>query len=161
VKVPKKITLTEKKPSVTKDLTVTIVNKGSETETITQPQFEDLVELTWTRLPGPEVCLVDPASLLKPPKKGFPLVLAPGKKAKIIFAVTWDCATDPAKTTKEDDHNDFEVEVVVDTSELGGGPDANPSDNVCPRPASGDDKGCGRKTAGVAGGPLTTDVVEK
>lgn len=53
--------------------------------------------------------------------------------------------------------------VTVDHSQLMGGlPDDDPSDDVCPRPASGDDKGCGGKDAnGDIGGPIRTDVVNK
>jgi len=47
--------------------------------------------------------------------------------------------------------------VTVDSAALGGGADSDPSDDVCPRLPSGDDKGCG----GKGGGPLLTDVIVK
>ena len=52
--------------------------------------------------------------------------------------------------------------MTVDHAVLGGGADSDPSDDVCPRPASGTDKGCGGKDAnGDIGGAIRTDVVVK
>jgi hypothetical protein len=146
---------------VTKDLKLAIVNQGSDTETIDQAELANLVSIVWTSLPGPNPLCVNPATVLKPPKKGFPVVLAPKKKLSLSYAVTWDCANDNAKSSKTEDHADFEVQVTVHHSALGGGADSDPSDDVCPRAASGDDKGCGGKTESGTGGPIQTDVVVK
>jgi hypothetical protein len=100
--------------------------------------------------------------VLKAPALGFPLVLDPGKKLSLGYAVTWDCANDDATSSKTEDHADFELEVTIDRSVLGGNADTDLSDDVCPRPASVGDPGCGGKDAnGDIGGPIRTDVVRK
>lgn len=65
-------------------------------------------------------------------------------------------------SSKTEDHADFELEVTLDHAAVDGEADPDGSDDVCPRPASGDDKGCGGKDAnGAIGGPIRTDVVVK
>jgi glucose/arabinose dehydrogenase len=160
VKAPKKISLSDSKPTVLKDVKVTLVNQGNQTETIGELEIGALVTLDWTSLP-PMACL-DPSFTLKPPKKGFPIVLEQNKKVNLAYTVTWECANDPLQSNKDADHADFEVQVTVDRSVLGAEPDADPSNDVCPRPASAEDKGCGGKDAnGDVGGPIRTDVVNK
>jgi len=154
VKAPKKITISEKKPVVSKAVEVTLVNEGSETESIDEVgELASLITLDWISLGG---CPA-PLTSLVPPKKGFPVVLSTRRKLSVRYDVSWACANDSAKSTKTEDHADFELEVVVDHSVLDGEADSDPSDDVCPRPPSGRDKGCGAK----GGGPLRTDVVEK
>jgi len=135
------------------------VNQGGDTETIDDlGELMDLVSIDWTSLGG---CPA-PSTGLVPPKKGFPVVLATKKKLNLAYDVTWDCPNDPEQSSKDADHSDFQVEVSVDHSALGGGADADPSDDVCPRPASGDDKGCGGKDEnGDIGGAIRTDVIVK
>lgn len=158
LKAPKKLTLSEKKPLVKKDLKLTIVNQGSDTETIDDlAELGDLITLRWTSLPGPGPLCPAPTAVLEPPKKGFPVVLPTKKKLSVSYDVSWDCANDPAQSSKTEDHTDFEVEVTVDHSVLGGGLDSDPSDDVCPRAPGGDDKGCGSK----GGGDILIDVVRR
>jgi len=159
VKAPKKISLSDKKPEVMKDLKLTLVNQGTVTETIDDlAALTNLVSIDWTSLPGPNVGLCDaPATEPVEPKKGFPLVLSPRKKLNVRFAVTWSCANDDAKSTRTDPHDDFELEVTLDHAALDGETDSDPSDDVCPRPPSGADKGCGAK----GGGAIRTDVVDR
>jgi hypothetical protein len=89
-------------------------------------------------------------------------VFEPGKKLSLSYTVTWGCANDDASSSETEDHADFEVEVTVDRAVLGDGADSDPSDDVCPRPASVGDPGCGGKDAnGDIGGPIRTDVVRK
>jgi len=161
VKSSKKITLTESRPEVIKKLKVTIENQGNSSANIDGTELASLVLIDWTSLPGPDGPCGDPAIVLEPPKKGFPVVLDPGKRVTISYSVTWNCANDESKTTKTAPHSDFEVDVTLQTSVLGGGSDADPSDDVCPRGPSGGDKGCGGKMAGVIGQPIRTDVVVK
>lgn len=158
---PKTINLGETKPAVTKDLKVMIVNQGGDTESIDAAEIMDLVSVSWTSLPGPNPLCPSPTTELKPPKKGFPVILAPRKKVLLSYAVTWNCANDDAKSSKTASHADFSVEVQVDHSVLGGGADSDPSDDVCPRAEMGEDKGCGSKTSSGTGGPIRTDVVVK
>jgi hypothetical protein len=161
VNAPRTITLGERKPAVTKDVKVTIVNQGSDTETIDVVEIMNLISLAWTSLPGPSPMCPSPTTQLKPPKKGFPVVLPPRKKLLLSYAVTWNCVNDAAKNSKTASHADFALEVSVDHSVLGGGADADPSDDVCPRPPTATDKGCGRQTSSGPGGPIETDLVEK
>ena len=159
VKAPKKVSLSESKPVVVKDVKLTIVNQGSNTETIDdQDELTNLITLTWTSLGA----CSPPFTQLVPPKKGFPVVLATKKKLSVSYGVTWNCANDPAQSGKDADHADFELEVTLDHAAVDGESDSDPGDDVCPRPASGDDKGCGGKDAnGASGGPIRTDVVVK
>jgi len=162
VKVPKKISLSQAKPVVLKDLKLTLVNQGLINETIDETEVAGLVSIDWTSLPVPNLLCPAPGTVLAPPELGFPIVLEPGKKLSLSYTVTWNCANDDAASSKTEDHADFEVEVTIDRSVLGGGSDTDLSDDVCPRPASGDDKGCGGKDAnGDIGGPIRTDIVVK
>lgn len=162
VKAPKKISRSETNPAPVKAVKLTLVNQGSDTETIDdQTELESLVALTWTSLPGPNSLCPAPNTVLVPPKNGFPLVLETKKKLNLTYDVTWNCANDDAQSGKDEPHADFELAVTVDHS-IFGEPDSDPSDDTCPRPASGDDKGCGGKDAnGDIGGPIQTDVVVK
>ena len=150
VKAPSKVTLSASKPTVTSRLAVTVVNSGTATETIADMGALDaLVSVTGTALTGD--CVTAPVPALVPPKQGTPLTLAPGKKLKLGYAVTFDCASaTPAAV-------EFEWDVAVDLSELGG-TDAAPANDTCPRAAAGDDKGCGGKPLGSA---IRTDVIQK
>src|SRR5262249_28132139 len=78
LKAPRKATLSASKPTVTGRVAVPVVNRGSETETI--PDLDALgalVSLNVTALTG--ACPTAPVPALVPPKRGVPLVLAPGK----------------------------------------------------------------------------------
>ncbi len=148
VKAPKRVTLSAKKPTVMGGVTATIVNQGSHAETITDAtELGQLVTLDV--IPLTVGCPDPPPMTLQPPKKGFPVELAPGKKLKVLFQLTFDCATEATA--------EFDYQLTVDHS-LFGDPDDDPGDDVCPRPASGDDKGCGGKPAGS---PIRTDVIQK
>jgi hypothetical protein len=161
VKAPKKIVLTEKRPSVSKAIKLTLENRGEGTESIDPGELTNLVQIDWTPLPGPNALCSVPATLLQAPKKGFPVRLSPGRKIVLSYLITWSCANDDRQSTKTEDHSDFEVEVSIDSAVLGGGGDVDPTDDVCPRAASSDDKGCGSKTPGGTGGAIRTDVVRK
>ena len=150
VKAPSKITLSETKPAVSSRIAVTIVNSGTSTETVADmDELEPLVSVTGTALSGD--CATAPVPALEPPKKGTPVSLAPGKKLKLRYTLTFDCASaTPGEV-------EFEWDATVDLSQLGG-IDADAANDVCPRAASADDKGCGGKPAGS---PIRTDVSQK
>jgi hypothetical protein len=112
-------------------------------------ELGELVSLTGTALTGD--CAIAPTPALEPPKKGTPVTLAPGKKLKLFYQVTFDCASATPAVVE------FEWDANVDLSALGG-TDAVPANDVCPRAAAGDDKGCGGKPVGS---PIRTDVIRK
>ena len=149
VKAPAKVAITEQ-ANATRTLAVTVANTGTGTETVSNlGELEDLVTLTGTALTGD--CPAAPAPVLVPPKKGFPVTLPPRKKLKLAYTLEFDCAAaDPLDV-------EFEWDVSVDLMALDA-EDAVAANDVCPRPAAGDDKGCGGKPAGS---PISTDVTLK
>jgi glucose/arabinose dehydrogenase len=161
VQPPKKITLSGTVASVTKPVKVQIQNLGDHTESIDATAFENLVTVNIESL-GDQHCSPPTMNLLAP-KKGFPITLAPKKKLTLVYNVTFDCANDPAATTKDAFHSDFRYTVTVDHSVLGTGADTEPGNDSCPRPASGSDKGCGGKdpVTKQIGADILTDVVMK
>jgi glucose/arabinose dehydrogenase len=161
VKPPKKITLSEKKPSQIKGVKISVQNLGNHTETIgSVDTLTNVVQFAIESLGG---CPV-PAMSLAPPKKGFPIVLAPKKKLKLVYNVTFDCANDPAKSGKKDPgHEDFRYTVSVNHAAIDGQADAEPENDDCPRGPSGSDKGCGGKdpVTKQLGADILTDVIQK
>lgn len=168
IKVPKSVKLSEKKPSRTKVIKVTVQNRSPSVEVIADlATLENLLSLTVESL---EAC-PDIIPVLQPPRKGFPIVLEPKKKLTISFEVTVDCANDPAKSSKKDpDHEDYRCVAVVDRTALDGETDTHPADDVCPRDALPSlfdpnpdgtirDSGCGNKRAdGTLGADVLLDV---
>ncbi len=149
VKAPRKVSLEGATPT-TGSLGVTLVNAGTVTETVSDlAELEDLVAVSGAALTGS--CPAAPTPMLVPPKKGFPVTLPPGKKLKLTYTLEFDCAAvDPLAV-------EFEWDVSVDLTALGS-TDADAANDVCPRAAAGDDKGCGGKPAGS---PIRTDVILK
>jgi hypothetical protein len=155
---PRKITLTTAKSSVTKPVKVTIENLGHQTETITDlNMLTNAVAFTAESL---GICPL-PAISLEPPKKGFPVVLAPKKKLTLLYNVTFDCANDDVAGAG---HEDFRYTVTVDSTALDSRTDTQPSNDVCPRPPNPaiGDKGCGEKNPDkTLGADVLTDVTRK
>ena len=146
VKAPGKITLSASKPIVSSRIAVTIENAGTAMETVSDlNELEDLVVVTGTALSGD--CPIAPVPALEPPKKGTPVTLAPGKKLKLSYLVSFDCAS----ATPGDVEFGWEGAVALGTDTVTG-------NDVCPRAPSGDDKGCGGKPTGS---PIRTDVTLK
>jgi hypothetical protein len=149
LKAPKKISLSATAPSVTKGVKVSIQNLGTQTETIAD--LETLAALVTLNIQSDGPC-PSPTQTLLPPKKGFPVVLAPKKKLTLIYNVTYDCANDPLAG---DTHFDFAYDAVVSTAPLGIATDDNPANDDCPRFPEGTDKGCAK------GFGVFTDVLVK
>ncbi|HVM60352.1 MAG TPA: HYR domain-containing protein [Verrucomicrobiae bacterium] len=157
VVAPKTVTLTARTPSSTKPVRITIENLGTNTE-----HFADLGTLTNVVVLAMEslgACPV-PAIAVVPPRKGFPVVLAPKKKLTLAYNVTYDCANDDARGS---DHEDFRYTVTINSAALDGHGDTEPSDNTCPRPPNPaiHDKGCGGRDTATKqlGADILTDVV--
>jgi glucose/arabinose dehydrogenase len=148
VKAPKKVTITEA-ATRTGTVTVTVANAGTATETISAPELDALVTLTGDPLTGD--CPAAPPPVLVPPKSGFPVTLPPRKKLKLAYTLEFDCASAMPEEVE------LEWDAALDPMALGE-TDAVPANDVCPRAASADDKGCGGKPAGS---PIRTDVILK
>src|SRR5258708_1245587 len=72
-----------------------------------------------------------PTISLVPPKKGFPVILAPKKKVTVVYNITFNCANDDAQGAG---HEDFRYTVTINAAVIDGNADTEPSDNRCPRP---------------------------
>jgi hypothetical protein len=157
INAPQTVTLTPKKPQLTKSVNVQLQNRSPHNETIPDlATLDQLVTLTVTSLgscPAPVPVLHE-----GPPQKPLPLTLKPKKMLTVVFDVTFDCANDPAKGAG---HVDYRYTATVDHGALDRHPDAHPADDSCPRSAQGvdphpdgtiKDKGCAEEV---------TDVVQK
>jgi hypothetical protein len=154
IKVPKAVTLSAKKPSITSKAAVTIENLGPLTEQITAENITNLVDFELQSL-SPATC-TPPVPVLVLPTK-LPISLATKKSLKLNYTITFDCANNPTKGVE-----DFSYTAAVHTEALDGSPDTNPSNDTCPRDPSGTDKGCGSKNPdGTLGGDVVTDVIMK
>jgi hypothetical protein len=161
MKPPKAVTL-KSGAAVTKTLIVQIQNRGAQRESI--PDLGSLAGLVTVEVQPLGAGCTAPAAVLIPAKNKIPRTVKPKGKLNVVFAVTYDCAVDPRKTTKKDPgHTDFRYVATVHPAVLGGAADADAADDVCPRAAGPSaDKGCGGKRAdGTLGADLTTDVVVK
>jgi aldose sugar dehydrogenase len=149
LKAPKKVSVTEAGPTP-KNVTVTVTNAGTATETIANlTELGALVTLEGDALSL--ACPTAPTPALLPPKKGFPLVLPPRKKLKVAYAVAFECASETEGEVE------LEWGVALDLMGAVGQEDTDATNDVCPRPAAGDDKGCGKPP----GSPIRTDVIQK
>ena len=163
LKPPKTVTLKPGVPSAAKTLTVQIQNRGGQPLVI--PDVATLAALVTVDVQALGAGCVAPVAALLPGKPNkVPRTLKPKGKLNAVFAVTYECAVDPGKTTKKDPgHTDFRYVATVHPGVLDGTADDSAADDTCPRaPQSAADKGCGAKRAdGALGADVTTDVVVK
>jgi uncharacterized repeat protein (TIGR01451 family) len=177
IKAPATVQLSANTTSVTKLVKVTIQNRSPVDEMITAATVSNLVTLLVTSSHTNSPC-VAPVAVLHtgPPQKALPVTLKPKQKFTVVFDVTFNCATDPAKATAQEPlHYDFSYSATVNRAVLDNQPDADPYDDICPRermPTPGNldpfpdgkirDLGCGGKysNSSSSGGPVTTDVVD-
>ena len=160
IAVPKTVQLSNSRPSLTKQVAVTVQNRGPAAETI--GDLSGLVTLTVDPVVGG--CPAPQAVLISGRPNIVPRTLRPNGTFKVFFNVTFDaaCIPDPARGAG---HQDFSYRASVDRSVLGGQIDTNPANDVCPRyqdPVTYE-KGCGGRIPGssLLGAPVTTDVVHK
>ena len=174
IRPPGALTLTTKQPVLVKPVTVKIQNRGPSVETIHDATaLAGLVHLAVSSIGT--TCTAPIALLAPPPAKKFPIELKSKAMLAVQFDVTFDCANDPAKTTKQDPgHDDFRFTATVTRAVLDGLPDTHAADDACPRSVTAPyvldpnpdgkvrDKGCGdRKPDHTFGLDETTDVVVK
>ncbi len=151
---PATVVLTSQKPSQTKVVLVEFENVGTNTVVISNlTGFVDLtVQTLGTNCPDAQVTLHN-----GPPQKKLPVTLKHKARLQVAFDVVFDCANDLLPSTHGHPHNDFRS-----LAQVGAGEDTNTVGNVCPRPPSGSDPGCGDVgTNHVLGADIFTDVVVK
>jgi trimeric autotransporter adhesin len=159
LKAPKKIALSATATSKVGKFRVSIQNNGPQTDTIAD--LISLVDLVTVSVQTLGTNCAGFAATFVPPKKSFPISIAPKKKLNLSFTANFNCANDPATTTRTTAHNDFKTVATIDLGVLGE-VDTASSNNFCPRPPSGTDPGCGNKTpVGTLGADVLTDVVVK
>ena len=158
---PRTVILTTRHPSLTKIFKVEFENLS--TNTVVLSNLTGLVNLTvqtlGTNCPDAQVTLHS-----GPPQKKLPVKLKYKQRLQVAFDVVFDCANDPLQTKHNQPHDDFRS-----LAQIGAGEDTNTVGNVCPRPPSGLDPGCGSATNltvnGVIhhalGADVLTDIVEK
>jgi glucose/arabinose dehydrogenase len=188
IKAPKKIALSDKRPTVTRSIQVTLANQGDIPERIiadtgddpTTPDedegvdslranLEALIDLDITPVAGCAPLAAPRAVVPKyaqPPNSPAIGLAANRGRLTVEFEVVWACADASGVP-------DFETSASIDMSTLGVLEEPeNQTDNVCPRPANPDtnpdpevvepDPGCGGKLPDkTAGGPIVTDVTRK
>jgi hypothetical protein len=174
IAVARTVTLTGRRPVQGKIVKVQIQNRSARAQIVsTLAALRDLVGLEVGSLGPP--CTDAQVELLEGrPQKKRPITIKPKQKLTVAFAVTFDCAGDPAKSSARDPgHEDYALSASVDQAVLGGA-DAFPADDACPRTVAPPgvvvpypdgrivDKGCGaRKADKTFGGPVLVDVVDK
>jgi uncharacterized repeat protein (TIGR01451 family) len=166
-KAPKKVTLSSSKPTVTGKFSVTVQNRSPHSETIRDLNaLSNLVTIALSSL-GTNECST-PVVQFVLPKKLPPLTIASGKSLKLAFTAVFNCATDPAASSKTENHADYEYLVTVHHEVLDGLLDSHTADDVCPHNALGvdplnskiKDTGCGTKQPDGDFAPVLTDVID-
>ena len=156
VKAPAKISTSAKKPVVSKSIRITVVNNGEVSERIDSHQeLMNFLGVTITPT-GSSSCTntlsfdaIDP-KYVSPPYS-YPIgIKDSGGKLVIDVSVQWTCSPSAAGMP------DFETTVHLNPLAIGV-VDTHPENDVCFRPPSGTDPGCGAKK----GGPIVTDVIQK
>jgi hypothetical protein len=162
IKVPKKVKLLPGGPAVSEYVYATIQNQGASEITVNWFAGAISTTLYLESLGGcPDVALAGWVG-------GQTFQLPAGKTYSSRFYVTFDpaCVNDPLKGPG---HEDYRLTFITNTYTLQFTPDADPADDICPRPArpggasdpwnpKNKDKGCGGKGAGT---PVLIDVQVK
>ncbi len=165
---PKKIILTSTHTNLLGNVSVTIQNRSTHTESITDTNmFTNLVTLVVSPV-GSNDCTT-PVPVPKIPKK-FPITLKSKQTLTMTYSLNFGCPSAPSGWT-----NVYQYVATVHHEALAGGiPDMQPPCDVCPRgplatPGNRDpnpdgkiiDKGCGAKgTNGVLGASVLTTVIK-
>lgn len=160
LRVPKRVALKANQPSnvVAK---VIVQNRSPHLETISDMSaLASLVRLRARSL-HPDRC-PDAAVQIAAKQRNLPATLKPKASLPVAFEVTFDCAVDPAASTKRDPgHEDFEWEARVDHAVLDGILDTHPVDDECPRAPTGPDPNPDGKITDKGCPTVTTDVFSK
>ena len=165
VKAPTKISLSAKKPVVSKSIKVNLVNNGEVSERIESHQ--ELKDFLGVEIAGqppancatPDFDPVDPKYVLPP--YSYPIgIKASGGKLSIEVSVQWTCNNGPGDPVPVSGEIDFDTTLHLNPAAIGVPELDEPEfsyNNNCPRAPLGDDPGCGPK----GGGDIVTDIIEK
>jgi hypothetical protein len=172
---PDIVTLTSSKPTKKALVKVNIQNRGPYREVIlSEAVLSRLITLTVESLGA--CAAPQPTLHYGSPQKDFPIWMKSKEVVPFYFDVTFGCANDPGKSTRNSpNHSDYRFSALVDRSAIGDGfPDDHAFDNICPRTVvppyivdpypdqTIQDRGCGaKKTDGTFGGDILTDIVVK
>ena len=142
---PKVVILSPRKPSVTKSVKVEIANVGTNSYTVTT--LSNLVTLvaqsSTSTVANAAVVLDNGPSQLSLPRT----LKRKNGKLSVVFDVTFNETT----------NSEFSY-----TATLNSAGDYNTANNICPRPTTGTDPGCGGLTIdGTRGGDVLTKVIVK
>ena len=158
-KVPTKISVSAKKPVVSKPIRVNIVNTGEVNERIDSHQeLNDFLGLEILPTGAPSNCAPPTFDAVDPkyvsPPYSYPIgIKAGGGKLAIDVAVDWSCANGPSDPNPVAGVPDFETQIHLNPAAIG--IPAPMSD--CPRDATPTVPACGPK----GGGAFVTDIIEK
>jgi hypothetical protein len=170
LKAKKRITLSERSPTVVGTLVVGIQNRSPHAETIANPDvLRELVFVSILSLAG-GACGEIETELILPPR--FPITMPPKGTLKLTYRSTFACANDPLPSSRTEPHDDYRVIASVDHAALDGLADSHLIDDQCPRgPLPGlldpfpdgsiKDKGCGGedRSTGQLGADVRIDIV--
>lgn len=158
IKAPKVINLSARKPTASAKVSVVVQNRGPGAVTISsETAVRELVDFDVESLGD---CPAQTIDLVLPKK--LPLVVKSKKKLTLHFRATFDCANDPAKSSKKNPgHEDFRLGATVDHSAADGRPDTHPADDTCPRSSLGPDLNPDGKVVDDGCGAPVIDVVRK
>lgn len=126
VVAPRTVTLSAEHPSATKPVTVIVQNRGGQPEII--PDLAALAKLVSLEVESLGALADGEATLVAPSK--FPIVLRPGRKAAVVFTVTFSAANDPARSTRTAKHDDFHCVAAIHADALGDKADTNPGNDI-------------------------------
>jgi len=158
-KVPTKISVSAKKPVVSKPIRVNILNTGAVNERIDSHQeLEAFLGLEILPTGAPANCAAPTFDVIDPkyvsPPYSYPIGIKAGDgKLAVDVAVNWACANGPGDPNPVAGVPDFDTSIHLNPEAIG----IPAPVSECPRPAVGDDPGCGPK----GNGPFVTDIIEK
>jgi hypothetical protein len=134
IDAPRRVRLNGRRPVRHAVVSVRIQNRSTHSETI--PDLATLAAVVRLEVTSLGAC-PPPAVALRTGRqeRRLPVVLRPTDRFTAFFDVTFDCANDPARSTRRDPgHDDFAYRAEVHHEALNGEPDDHPVDDVCPRP---------------------------
>jgi len=155
LRVPARAKLADAHPRATAHGVVRIANHGSAPVVVADAaMLAAAVRLSAANLEGPIAC-APPGIAPVVARLRFPLTLHPGRNRTLRYELEFTCGANPDRTP------DWTFSAAVDHAALDGNADENPADDVCPRPPSASDRGCGAVGPDDARLPPTTNVRDR
>ncbi len=136
LRVPTRLRLNDRRPTMRARATVRIENRGATPIVVGDAAtLTALVQLSATPIAGPIACA--PLQIAPVVAKRFPLTVRPAHGRTLVYTVDCTCGPNPGRTA------DWTFRASVDPTVLAGSADDDPGDDVCPRAPGGTDPGCG------------------